>query len=234
MDVINTVHVQGRHTSKNPYKCLFFLVVDCGDPGTVQNGRRQLRGTSYRDTVSFQCERGYKLQGSQSRTCGSSGLWSSSQPSCVGEGKERERVYMYIHMYTVCMCIIVCIQYCVYTVCTVRTVCTECSVCIVCTVFTLYSVLSNILHVWCVLHVHMYIMCVLQTTWMYFSLQLLTVVVPPAYQTGMLISPQQPSTPGRGTGVTQGTSSRDHRPGPVRTTSSGVGKLLSVLVSPVC
>jgi CUB/sushi domain-containing protein len=49
----------------------------------LENGRRQLQSTTYRSTVTFQCNEGYKREGSQSRTCGANGAWSSSQPSCV-------------------------------------------------------------------------------------------------------------------------------------------------------
>lgn len=64
------------------------VVVKC------QELRRPTRGSvkcsnplgpnSYRSTCEFTCDEGYVLVGSSALQCEASGLWSSSQPSCVG------------------------------------------------------------------------------------------------------------------------------------------------------
>jgi len=38
---------------------------------------------SYEDTCSFTCNIGYKLIGSDTRTCQSNGSWSGSDPECI-------------------------------------------------------------------------------------------------------------------------------------------------------
>ena len=56
--------------------------VDCGDPGTPTNGQRTLSSTTYNSVVTYTCDVGYTLQGSNSRTCQSDGQWSGSVPPC--------------------------------------------------------------------------------------------------------------------------------------------------------
>ena len=58
--------------------------VDCGDPGTPTNGQRSLSSTTYNSVVTYTCDVGYTLQGSNSRTCQSDGQWSGSVPQCTG------------------------------------------------------------------------------------------------------------------------------------------------------
>ena len=60
-------------------------VVDCGDPGTLTNGQRSLPSTTYNSVVTYTCDVGYTLQGSNSRTCQSDGQWSGSVPRCISE-----------------------------------------------------------------------------------------------------------------------------------------------------
>ena len=65
---------------------LFLLIpaVGCGDPGTPANGQRSLSSTTYNSVVTYTCDVGYTLQGSNSRTCQSDGQWSGSVPQCNG------------------------------------------------------------------------------------------------------------------------------------------------------
>ena len=55
---------------------------DCGDPGTPTNSQRSLSSTTYNSVVTYTCDVGYTLQGSNSRTCQSDGQWSESVPQC--------------------------------------------------------------------------------------------------------------------------------------------------------
>ena len=59
--------------------------MDCGDPGTPTNGQHSLSSTTYNSVVTYTCDVGYTLQGSNSRTCQSSGQWSGSVPQCNRE-----------------------------------------------------------------------------------------------------------------------------------------------------
>ena len=59
-------------------------VVDCGDPGNPQNGRRILQGgTKYQNNVTYECDTGFSLEGVAFRTCSALAVWSGSQPSCT-------------------------------------------------------------------------------------------------------------------------------------------------------
>ena len=61
-----------------------FPAIDCGDPGTPTNGQRSLSSTTYNSVATYTCDVGYTLQGPNSRTCQSDGLWSGSVPQCLG------------------------------------------------------------------------------------------------------------------------------------------------------
>ena len=62
--------------------CLSIAVINCGDPGTLSNGQHTLSSTTYNSVVTYTCDVGYTLQGSNSRTCQSDGQWSGSIPQC--------------------------------------------------------------------------------------------------------------------------------------------------------
>ena len=65
-------------------KAFYFLpiAIDCGDPATVKNGRRELSGTSFGNTVKYFCDDGFTLIGSSVRRCRRNGQWSGSVPEC--------------------------------------------------------------------------------------------------------------------------------------------------------
>ena len=75
------------------WACLFFIyslifpfsAIDCGDPGTPTNGQRSLSSTTYNSVVTYTCDVGYTLQGSNSRTCQFNGQWNGSVPQCSSE-----------------------------------------------------------------------------------------------------------------------------------------------------
>ena len=63
--------------------CFPCSVVDCGDPGNPQNGRRILPGgTTFQSNVTYECNTGFRLEGVAFQTCRALGVWSDSQPSC--------------------------------------------------------------------------------------------------------------------------------------------------------
>ena len=72
------------------YVTLFLLhmaassgIIDCGDPGIPKNGQRHgTLNTVYTSEVRYSCISGYTLQGSDRRTCQSSGEWSGSVTQC--------------------------------------------------------------------------------------------------------------------------------------------------------
>ena len=54
----------------------------CGNPGTPDNGEKNSSSYQYGNTISFTCNVGYTLQGSQVRTCQTNGEWTGTQPTC--------------------------------------------------------------------------------------------------------------------------------------------------------
>lgn len=69
---------------------LSFPVVNCSDPGLVDNAVRPgQQGPAdafvYGQSVLFRCKRGFYLLGSSALTCTASGSWDRSLPRCLGE-----------------------------------------------------------------------------------------------------------------------------------------------------
>ena len=61
-------------------------VVDCGALTHPLNGRVDTSsGTTYNQVATYSCDTGYNLFGFSTRTCQTSGMWSSTAPVCVGE-----------------------------------------------------------------------------------------------------------------------------------------------------
>ena len=60
------------------------LVISCGDPGAVSNGQRSGSKFTYSSVVTYTCMRGYRITGSEKRTCKMDGQWSGVQPQCTG------------------------------------------------------------------------------------------------------------------------------------------------------
>lgn len=67
-------------SSTSPLFCL--SVIDCRDPGTPQNGRRQLPATTFATTVIYSCSVGYSIKGPDRRVCQDNGRWSNFLPVC--------------------------------------------------------------------------------------------------------------------------------------------------------
>ena len=59
--------------------------MSCGDPGSLANGFKIGDKFTYGERVVFDCNPGYKLQGSIIRKCEANGQWSGTVATCVGE-----------------------------------------------------------------------------------------------------------------------------------------------------
>ena len=67
------------------YKSISTVSVDCGSLINPNNGLVDTSpGTTFGSTATYTCDTGYTLSGSQSRTCGADGNWTSSVPFCEG------------------------------------------------------------------------------------------------------------------------------------------------------
>jgi hypothetical protein len=60
----------------------FISVVNCGNPGAVSNARRTGSSFTYNSVVSYTCNPGYRISGSERRTCQGDGTWSGISPKC--------------------------------------------------------------------------------------------------------------------------------------------------------
>ena len=66
-------------------KLLSLVVVACGDPGALTNGFRIGDKFTYGESVIYDCDAGFKLQGSIIRKCEMNGQWSGTAASCNGQ-----------------------------------------------------------------------------------------------------------------------------------------------------
>ena len=82
------VLVSKKFSYKSLVAYLIFLtikVVNCGSLTNPDNGQVDtFVGTTFGSTATYTCDTGYTLSGSQTRTCGADGLWTSSEPFCQG------------------------------------------------------------------------------------------------------------------------------------------------------
>ena len=62
-----------------------FVVIDCGDPGTPNNGNTIRISTTFGSVVNHTCNVGFVLNGANQRECLESGNWSEPLPSCEGK-----------------------------------------------------------------------------------------------------------------------------------------------------
>ena len=63
---------------------ILFLAIDCGVLENPTNGEVITGGTTLGLSVTYTCNSGYELVGDATRTCESNGLWSNSEPTCLG------------------------------------------------------------------------------------------------------------------------------------------------------
>ena len=66
--------------------------VECSNVTQLNNGRTIGSNYTFGDSVTFSCNRGYKLSGEFSITCQANGSWTAGMPTCEGKW----------HMYTFC------------------------------------------------------------------------------------------------------------------------------------
>ena len=58
-------------------------VIDCGSLNPPQNGEVQFDSTVFGSIATYQCNRGFRLQGSEARTCQENSKWSGREPMCI-------------------------------------------------------------------------------------------------------------------------------------------------------
>ena len=74
---------------QSEHNLLYFChisVVNCGNPGNVNNADKTGTTYTYQSQVSYSCRSGYeRTSGSPTRTCLASGDWDGTAPVCYGE-----------------------------------------------------------------------------------------------------------------------------------------------------
>ncbi|XP_019863590.1 PREDICTED: sushi, von Willebrand factor type A, EGF and pentraxin domain-containing protein 1-like isoform X2 [Amphimedon queenslandica] len=73
-ECLKTGQWSGREPTCNP--------IDCGDPGTPENGDRELDKTTLGSIVRYSCRKGYYLAGNSERECLANRQWSGKLPTC--------------------------------------------------------------------------------------------------------------------------------------------------------
>ena len=63
----------------------FVSVIDCGPLDNPANGEVSVPSTAFSFNATYSCNTGYTLTGDDMRMCMESGLWSGSEPICVGK-----------------------------------------------------------------------------------------------------------------------------------------------------
>ena len=62
---------------------VIFLFTVCGVLTNPENGQvSYTNGTSFGQTATYSCDKGYNLFGGSIRTCQVTGVWSGSEPTC--------------------------------------------------------------------------------------------------------------------------------------------------------
>ena len=79
------------YTLQNSVVILMFIsisvtAVDCGALPTPSNGSSEGKNTTFPNTITFKCDEGFDLIGSDSRKCMADKNWSGVMPVCKGKG----------------------------------------------------------------------------------------------------------------------------------------------------
>ena len=60
-------------------------VVDCLSLPDPSNGAVMFNTTTFESTATYSCDSGYSRNGSETRMCGSDGMWTPVAPTCDGK-----------------------------------------------------------------------------------------------------------------------------------------------------
>ena len=69
----------------NIFCYIFALGITCPDLENPANGAVTVNGMNPGDTATYTCNSGYELEGAETLTCGSDGMWSPDPPVCTRE-----------------------------------------------------------------------------------------------------------------------------------------------------
>ena len=58
--------------------------MNCGNPGSINNGYFSGYRFTFDNRVRYKCQKGYKLQGTDTLYCNEFGEWEGDRPQCIG------------------------------------------------------------------------------------------------------------------------------------------------------
>lgn len=70
------------------------MSAECGDPGQLLLGSRQVLGTTEGSVVTYSCNSGFRLVGDSQRTCLATGEWSGNPPFCNSKAQTGTCMYV--------------------------------------------------------------------------------------------------------------------------------------------
>lgn len=73
---------------------IVFVAMDCGSLSVPMNGSSSGNSTVFPNSVHFQCDPGFLLNGSAIRTCQANGTWGGLESLCIGtfEAEKEKKV----------------------------------------------------------------------------------------------------------------------------------------------
>ena len=73
---------------------IVFVAIDCGSLSVPMNGSSSGNSTVFPNSVHFQCDPGFLLNGSAIRTCQANGTWGGLESLCIGtfEAEKEKKV----------------------------------------------------------------------------------------------------------------------------------------------
>ena len=84
-----TIHFHSKYYCRPLNSCgiafVILAVTHCGRLDLPSHGSKQGTSNVVGSVMSFSCDRGYRLQGSASRTCTTEGTWDGVEAQCVGQ-----------------------------------------------------------------------------------------------------------------------------------------------------
>ena len=87
------------------HELLCAVAVECSPLGKPDNGNLSVNGLSTGSVASINCDKGFDLQGSSSRTCQLNKTWSGSETVCLGKipksGTQYYKIYPLLMLYCV-------------------------------------------------------------------------------------------------------------------------------------
>ena len=74
-----------RQTGPAQLVCLILAETHCGSLHAPNHGSMEDSSDAVDTVVTFSCDRGYRLQGSEKRKCTTQGTWDGVETKCIGQ-----------------------------------------------------------------------------------------------------------------------------------------------------